>query len=169
MIVFLPVFLVIAAYCAAAQNPATRDYSKESWVTEKLSTTFVFEADGTGWREDSAAVRVQSAEAVRQFGVISLGYDAGAEKVEQFAIRVRKPDGTVVVTPDTDVRDVPSAVSQAAPMYSDIRLKQAPVKALGIGDTVEYRARKALIKAGFPGQFWQHLSIGKQGVILEET
>ena len=54
-------------------------------------------------------------------------------------VRVHKPSGRVIETPPADAQEVPLPVTQAAPMYSDLRTKQLPVKSLSVGDTLEYR------------------------------
>jgi hypothetical protein len=61
--------------------------------------------------------------------------------VEIVYLRVRKPDGTVVTTSDQEAQDMPSAVTRTAPMYSDTREKQVPVKSLSVGDTLEYQVK----------------------------
>jgi len=57
---------------AAATDSAATNYSKEAWVVEKFSSEVIFQADGTGRREQTVTVRAQSAEGVRQFGVLTI-------------------------------------------------------------------------------------------------
>ncbi len=114
----------------------------------------MFEADGTGTRETELAVRIQSQAGVQALGVLSFAYLSSNENVEFDYIRVRKPDGIVVNTPDYNVQDMPAEVTRAAPMYSDIHEKHVTVKALGVGDVLEYRARYRIFKPQVPGQFW---------------
>jgi tetratricopeptide (TPR) repeat protein len=153
----------------AAAASAALDYSKEAWVDEKLTTDIVFQADGTNRREQASVVRVQSAEGVRHFGLLTIPYDAGLEKVERVEVRVRKPDGTLIVTPDSNIQDLPAEVSRAAPMYSDLREKQVPVKSLGVGDMLEFRVLWVRTKTDIPGQFWYSQSFTNDGVVLNET
>jgi LysM repeat protein len=83
--------------------------------------------------------------------------------------RVRKADGTVVETPQASVQDVTSAATRQAPTYSDLREAQIPVKALAVGDVLEYRIRIVWTKAEVPGQFWYEHEFVKTSVVLEET
>src|ERR1043165_4096593 len=50
---------------AAKQKP---DYSQEAAVVEQLSTAYRFESDGTGKRESTLRVKVQSDAGVERFG-----------------------------------------------------------------------------------------------------
>ena len=147
---------------------AAPDYSKEAYVIERLATEAVFQSDGTGRREQTLSVRVQSAEGVRQFGVITAPYDASNERVERIEIRVRKPDGTLVTTPESNIQDLPNEVSRAAPMYSDLREKQIPVKSLGAGDLLESHIVWIRAKAEVPGQFWFGYRFVEGAVVLDE-
>ncbi len=63
-------------------------------------------------------------------------------------VRVRKADGSIVETPDSSIRDLATEVAAAAPTYSDLRQKQVPVKALGVGDVLEYSVRSSRQSAG---------------------
>ena len=60
----------------------------------------------------------------------------------------------MVVTPDYNIQDMPAEVSRSAPMYSDVHEKHVTVKALGVGDTLEYLVRYRTTKPQVPGQFW---------------
>lgn len=169
-VVRVPVF---AALLCIALTPdltgAPADYSKQALVVEKLATDVTFNADGTGQREQTYVIRVQSEEGVRAIGVLGLSYNADNENPEFVYIRVRKPDGTVVETPADSVQDVASEVSRVAPTYSDLREKQVPVKALSAGDVLEYKIRIVQTKPDVPNQFWFAYSFMKAGIVLEET
>ena len=148
---------------------APQDYSKEAVVLERFSTDLAFSADGTAQREERAVVRLQSEAGVRQFGVVTFRYEAANQRVDLIEVRVRKPDGSVVETPQTSVQDVSSEVAKAAPTYSDLREKQVPVKGLAVGDVLEYRMRLVGTRAEVPGQFWFEQEFVKGVVVLEET
>src|SRR4051794_17759005 len=53
-----------------APKPETKgqDYSRESFVIEKMHSTYTFQADGTGRKETVARIRVQSEAGVQQWG-----------------------------------------------------------------------------------------------------
>ena len=59
-----------------------------------------------------------------------------------------------MTTSDSDAQDVPSGVASQAAAYSDTRVKQLPVKGLGVGDILEWRTRTTRTAAEIPGQFW---------------
>lgn len=168
--------LLASASAAEAGKP---DYSKEAFVIETYANTIAFAADGTGTREQTAAVRIQSDAGVRQFGLLSFSYLRENERLDLAYVRVRKPDGTLVTTPESDVQEMPSEVARAAPMYTDLREKQVPVKSLGAGDVLEYQVsyqyggfrfrRYTRIRPEVPNQFWYSQSFVTGAIVLGET
>src|SRR5208283_1742336 len=121
----------------AAPDSSKPDYSKEAFVIERLATKVTEEDDGTGVREVSADVKILAEAGVKAFAVLSFTYTSANEAVEFDYVRVRKPDGTVVKTPDYDIHE-----------------KHVAVKGLGVGDVLEYLVRYRVSKAEVPGQFW---------------
>ena len=165
-----------AGWCAAAQAPAPppvkapqpTDFSKEALVFEKSSTSVREEADGIGFRENSMRIRIQSEAGVKAMAVLVFTYTASNEQVEIGYVRVRKPDGSVVVTPDYNVQDLPADITREAPIYSDIHQKHVAVKGLGVGDTLEYKVTLRTVKPEVPGQFWLEYSFEKNQIALDE-
>src|SRR6185437_2635397 len=126
----LAMSLAIAAISPAADAP---DYSKEAAVIQDFTTKVSFSATGAReWRQ-KVSVRVQSEAAVRQFGVLGFLYNSDNEQMEIEYVRVKNADGSVVETPVSSVMDIATQIAAAAPTYSDLRQKQVPVKALGVG------------------------------------
>ncbi len=162
---------LLCALCLALSNlPAAQpDYSKEPYVVEKLATDVAFSADGTDQREQVTSVRVQSEAAVRELGVLTFPYSGDSQRIEVVYVRVRKPDGTLVETPEANVQDVSSEVARQAPTYSDLREMQIPVRSLGVGDVLEFHVRSIRTEPEVPGQFWHEYKFIKKGVVLEET
>jgi hypothetical protein len=150
---------------AAAKQP---DYSKEGLVLEKVYTRVRMEADGTGIRESTSRVRVLADSGVKAMAVLTFTYTASNQQVEIGYVRVIKPDGTVVVTPDYNVQDMPADVTREAPMYSDIHQKHVAVKGLGVGDTLESKVTLRTLKPEVPGQFWLEYSFEKNLIMLDE-
>src|SRR5690348_5985162 len=130
-----------AAGTAKPGAPASPDYSKEGIVLEQYVTKVAFKADGTDSREVTAAIRVQAESGVQALAVLRLPYTSENEAVDADYIRVRKPDGSVVVTPAYNIQDLPAEVTQVAPMYSHVHEKHITVKGLSVGDILEYRVR----------------------------
>jgi hypothetical protein len=114
-------------------------------------------------------VLLQTEAAVKQFGVVTLGFAGNSEHVVFDYVRVRKPDGSVVETPLTDAQEMPQDVTRAAPFYSDLKEVQIPVRSLAVGDRLEYRAREMMTKAEAPGQFWGEHRLTEGVVVLDET
>ena len=82
---------------------------------------------------------------------------------------MRKADGSTVVTPPANVLDLPSSITREAPMYSDLKQKQIPVKALGVGDTLEFELAYINDKPLVPGQFWFSYTFTRKSVVLQEV
>jgi tetratricopeptide (TPR) repeat protein/transglutaminase-like putative cysteine protease len=154
---------------AAVSQASKKDYSKEAFVIERFSRSIAFAADGTSKREQAAVIKMQSDAGIRQFGVLAFPYNSDNEKIEIAFVRVKKTDGTVVDTPISTIQDVSSDVTRIAPMYTDLRQKQVPVKALGTGDVLEYLVRVTQTRPEAPGHFWYAQDFLSGGVVLEET
>ncbi|MBS1799767.1 MAG: DUF3857 domain-containing protein [Acidobacteria bacterium] len=162
-----PVLSQSAAPPAAAAQAS--DYSAESVVVERLDSVYRFAADGTGSREVSAVLRIQSDAAARQYGVLNFSFAGNSEHVEIDYVRARKPDGSVVETPPSGAQEMPQEVTRQAPFYSDLKEKQVPVRNLRMGDRLEYKVRVVGTKAEAPGQFWGQETLGLWAVILGES
>lgn len=156
---------------AAVSSVATNnsDYAAESIVIEHADSVYTFAADGTGFQEHTIVARVQSDAAVRSLGVLSVGYAANYQQVQFLYARVRHPDGTVVATPPTDAIEMPEPVTREAPLYSDLKDKQLPIRGLHVGDTLEWKARITTTKSQAPGQFWGQENFTDDAVVLSET
>jgi Tfp pilus assembly protein PilF len=144
------------------------EFPKEAYVFEMLHTRVRFEADGTGSREITARIRVQSEAATHELGLLRFSYASTFEALTIDYLRVHKPDGTVVVTPASDVQEVDSEVSRQAPMYTDEREKHIAVKALGTGDVLEYHLVWRVHDAVAPGHFWVIDDFVRDVICLDE-
>ena len=158
----------LAAQDAPKPTPTKPDYSKEAFVDEDDTSKLSFENDGTCMRETSTRIRIQSDAGVQHFGVLTFPYQSANETMEIEYVRVRKPDGTVVTTPNDSAQDMPSEVTRQAPFYSDLHEKHFAVKGLAPGDTLEYAARWHLTKPLAPGQFWFAHNFAHDFIVLHE-
>ena len=159
-----------SASTSSTQIPLkTPDYSQQAYVLEKYATAYSFHDDGTGEALVTVVVRVQSQAGIQQFGNIAIPYEADSQRAEFPYVRVRKPDGSVVATPSSNVQDTAAPVTLQAPMYSDLRIKQIPVSNLNPGDTLEYQIRLVRTRAQVPNQFWFAQNFFKAGIVLEES
>jgi hypothetical protein len=144
------------------------DVSKEAVVFDKLYTRVREETDGTGARQTTARVRILADAGVKDMAVLTFTYTASNQQVDIAYVRVIKPDGSVVVTPEYNIQDLPADVTRQAPMYSDIHQKHVAVRGLGVGDTLEYQETVRTIKPDVPGQFWLEYTFEKDLIVLDE-
>src|SRR5579863_4226084 len=144
------------------------DYSHEASVVELISQKEKFENDGTSSSETVARVRIQSEAGVQTYGVLNFPYAAGTSSLTIDYVRVRKPDGSVVETPAENIQDMTSQITRQAPFYSDLHEKHVAVKALGVGDVLEYRALSQTTKPLAPGQFWSAYEFTHEVIVLDE-
>ncbi len=169
--------LTIGIAQAPAGKPATEtpqaptvtaDELKEAVIIESSHTKVTYQDDGSDVREVTSVIKILSQAGVQGMAVLKFSYTSADENVEFDYVRVRKADGTVVVTPDYNIQDMPADVSRSAPMYSDVHEKHVTVKALGVGDTLEYVVRYRTTKPQVPGQFWFAYNFAKDVVTKDE-
>jgi len=144
-------------------------FSDAPYVFDFIEKHIRLEADGRGQRDTTFRVRIQSESAVREFGLIVYSYASKFESLEVDYVRVTKPDGTVLESPASDIQELDSAVSRAAPMYTDEREKHIAVKSLAIGDVLEGHLRWIVHDPMAPGHFWYDYSFYRSGICLRET
>jgi hypothetical protein len=156
---------------APPQNPpkqGPQDYSQEPYVIEELINTVSFTNDGIATQKTNVRVRIQSAGGIQEFGLLRYPYSSSIGDAEFSFVKVTKPGGLVIETPQQDVRDMSAQITVAAPFYSDLKEKQVPVKGLEIGDILEYENQfhgRAPIVAG---QFFFDSNFFTQGIVLRE-
>jgi transglutaminase-like putative cysteine protease len=143
-------------------------YSKEAVVFERLVTRVAYDSNGAGTRDKLAVIRLQSDAGVQDLAVLAFPYNQASEKVEVSYVRVRKPDGSLVVTAPQNIQDMPGSVTRYAPIYSDLHEKHVPVKSLSVGDVLEFLVRYRTFKPQVPGQFWFEYSFAKNAIVMNE-
>src|SRR6202166_4183379 len=141
--------------------------SQEAAVFDRILNRVRFENDGTEVSETEAVIRIQSQAGVEEFGRLVFGYSSATEKLEVEYVRVRKPDGHVIVTPESTAQDFAPEVLREAPMYSDYRQRHISVVALQPGDTLEYRTVTRVQTPLAAGNFWYEYTFPK-GVAVNE-
>jgi tetratricopeptide (TPR) repeat protein len=156
-----------AVLSAACQT--TLSYKAEPIVIRHSNTVIDMKADGTGEQTETMTVSVQSEAAVKQFSVVSAFYAKQSQHADFVYVRVRHPDGTTVETPLSDTQDQAAPVTQQAPFYSDLMIKQVPVKGLRVGDTLEWQTKSVRTTAEAPGQFWGAENFVRDIVIEDQT
>src|SRR5437879_12648864 len=106
------------------------DHSQEAFVVEKLRYAYRFENDGTGRREVTARIKVQSEAGVEQWGQLVVGYNSANERVEITSVRVLKLDGSTVTAPADSVQDLSITLERDVPLYPAHRQKHITVTGL---------------------------------------
>src|SRR5271165_3881992 len=144
-------------------------YSQESFVIEQMHSRYRFEADGTGRREVTARIRVQSEAGVQQWGQLQEGYNSANERVEIPYVRVLKQDGSVVKAGDDAVQDLSAPIEREAPVYTDYRQKHITVPGLRPGEVLEYDMVTVIHTPLAAGQFWTEYEFDKNSIVLDET
>ena len=170
LLAYLPVVPHDLSAQATVSQPVkgvVKEYLDEAAVVERDEVLYRFNADGTGSRVETAAIRIQSGAALQGFAVLSLPYASGTQELEIVYARVRKPDGTVIATPITDAQDQSAPTTQLAPMYSDMHVKQLPVRSLAVADTLKIQTRLTQKQAEVPGEFWGAETFGVGLVYLD--
>jgi len=122
----VPALLTIALFSASLWShpqgsSAVPDLSQEAFVLEHWNESVRFESDGSGVRETTAAIRIQSQAGVQLFGQLVFGYSTANEDLSIDYVRVRRADGQVVDTQAMSAQDFAPDVLREAPMYSDFR------------------------------------------------
>ena len=153
---------------AQVSSAKKNDHPQEAAVFERILNRARFENDGTGVEETEAVVNIQSQAGVKEFGQLVFGYSSATEKLEVEYVRVRKPDGKIVVTPESTAQDFAPDVLKEAPMYSDYRQRHISVAGLAPGDTLEYRTVTHIVSPLAAGHFWYEHTFPKSVVVNED-
>ena len=144
------------------------DYSKETFVVERLVDQAVFESDGSYFTEETARIKIQSQAALQAFGILRASYASATSTADIAYVRVIKPDGRVVETPAENILDMPTEITREAPFYSDLKEKHVAVKGLEIGDALEFQYRISVKTPLDPGQFWFAFDFFNTGICLQQ-
>src|SRR5581483_3809129 len=70
------------------KNAKPADYSQEAYVVESQRTAYRFESEGTGTKEVTGRIRVQTEAGVEALGQLVFGYSAASEKLDIKYVRV---------------------------------------------------------------------------------
>jgi tetratricopeptide (TPR) repeat protein len=164
------IFLLLSPFVAAQSQPSTSpaDTSQEGFVFEQLKESVRFENDGSGMRETTAIIRIQSQAGVQAFGQLVFGYSTATEDLKLDYVRVRTPDGQVTETPASSTQDFAPEVLQEAPMYSDFRQRHVSVVGMRPGVILEYHV-VTTVKPLAAGEFWYEYSFPEGYALTDAT
>src|SRR6266567_4841699 len=153
--ILLPVFFALFVLPGNSQTARpSGDTSREAALIQQLTTRIRYENDGTGVREVTSVILMQSQAGVQEYGQLVFGYSSATEQLEVTYVRVRKPGGQVVETPAANAQDFAPEILQSAPMYSDYRERHVTVVGLRPGDVLEYRTTTRITTPLAAGEFW---------------
>ena len=148
--------------------PVKDDYPEEAFIIEEISTNISFDNDGNSTREQTTRVRIRTDAGVQHWGLLNIPFQSATQTVQVDYARVRKPDGSTVLTPEDNIQDLDAAITRTAPFYSDLREKHIAIKSLAKGDVLEYQVRWRPIKPLVPGQFWTEYNFQHDAIVLSE-
>jgi tetratricopeptide (TPR) repeat protein len=148
----LPAAQTVKSTAARAISKSKPDLSGQEAVIEKMSLVVRYTEDGSCVRTLVVKEHILSDAGVRDAGILSIPFASAAETVTFNYMRVHKPSGEVVETPAEDAQEVAAPVTESAPMYSDLRVKQLPVRSLSVDDTLEYQVTVHATDADAPGE-----------------
>ncbi len=151
---------------AGNQKP---DYSQEAVVIEQLTTGYRYESDGTGQRDLTMRVKIQSDAGVERFGQLVFPYTSANEKLEMDYVRVRKADGSIVNATTSDIQDLSAPLAREAPIYTDLRQKHITVPGLRPGDQLEFRLVWNIHSPLAQNHFWvEHDFVTRGPIVLND-
>ncbi len=143
------------------------DRAHEPFIYEQVRGKMRYENDGSGTREITARLRVQTPAGLSKAGQLVFDYNAANEKIEIREVKVTKPDGSVITAGPEAVQDLSAPVTREAPMYTDARQKHVTVPGVAVGDIIEYDVLTTY-QPLLPGQFWQAWSFVDNAISLDE-
>jgi tetratricopeptide (TPR) repeat protein/transglutaminase-like putative cysteine protease len=152
----------------STQNRMQAARAQEPLVIEQYLMGVRYENDGTGERDLTVRIHVQTDAGAQQLRTLLFNYDSANERMDVRYLRVRKADGTVVNAGAEATKDATPAAMRDAPAYADCKEKHIAVPALAAGDTLEYEIATRIIAPAAPGEFWFQHNFLRGGAALDE-
>ena len=167
---FVPAYCAFAGLCQSVPSPAPTpaSYANEALVIERAETTYKYNEDGTGERVTFMRIKVQTEAGATEFSVVSFPFASSSEIPTLDSLVVHHPDGTSTETPASDGMEMPAPVTQQAPLYSDLKMLQVPVRSLRASDVLELSVHFQRKNPEAAGQFWGTYPLTKNYVVLSE-
>ncbi len=170
----IAVLLLFVSVAVTQQLPPAQstsgqpDYSQEAYVIQSQRTVYRFENDGTGRKEVTARIRVQTEAGVELFGQLIFGYSSANESVQIPYVRVLKSGGVVVTAPASAIQDLTAPVAREAPVYTDFHQKHLTVPGLRPGEILEYQVVTTINTPLAPNEFWMEHRFFDAGIVLDD-
>src|SRR5271167_4526541 len=87
--------LAVSLPAKPAPAPSEVEFAGEDYVVLREARKVRFENDGTGQIETTTRVRLLTDTAVRQWGLLTMPYDAGSQSLDLKDVRVERSSGEV--------------------------------------------------------------------------
>jgi tetratricopeptide (TPR) repeat protein len=149
----LLVALALAAHGFADDQGKDKEPSKDFEI-EQLQTTYQYQNDGTGSVTQSSRIRVLTEAGRDAIGQFYFSYSSSLEDLRIGYFRTVKKDGTQLPVDPAQAVDTASPISQAAPMFSDVKIKVMVARDLAVGDALEYEYTRVVRVPLKAGDFW---------------
>jgi len=165
------VFAAIVAFAAhaSADIKAKEQERSKDLKFERLDTTYRYENDGRGEIIQGARIRVLTEAGRDAIGQFYFSYASELEDIKIDYFRTIKKDGTVLAVDPALAINMASPVSQAAPMFSDLKLKVMVAKDLAVGDALEYQFTRVVQVPLKAGDFWALHYQNRMNMVDSET
>ena len=137
------------------QSPKKKDAEPSpDVVVERLETTYRYQDDGTGEVVEYKRFRIVTEAGRAAVGQAYFVYSSRLQELRIDFLRTLKHDGSRVEADPSQALDVASPVTQAAPTFSDVKIKALPAPKLDVGDALEFQATTFIRTPLKPGDFW---------------
>ncbi|MCI0656159.1 MAG: DUF3857 domain-containing protein, partial [Acidobacteria bacterium] len=178
-VVFLLVLSLLApTVCSvAAQEPAAQPKEKKKksvpLVIEEREVSYRVENSGAMEIRERMRVHILTQEGREAFGQVGVPYRSKLGEVKFLYVRTIRPSGEVLEAAVDSPLEIPAAVTQQAPQFTDLMIIVVPASGLQVGDRLEYAVLYTLDKPLKPGDFWlsyipiRQLKVGREKVTLD--
>lgn len=159
-VVLLLVLCVVAppVWPAAAQEPPSLPKQKKEksipLVIDEREVSYRIENSGEMEIHERLKVHVLTQEGREAFGQVAVPYRSMLGTVKFLYVRTIRSNGEVLEAAVDSPLEVPAAVTQQAPQFTDVMIKVVPASGLQVGDRLEYAVLHSLERPFKPGDFW---------------
>lgn len=146
--------MLVATLHGFADDDAKDKQPSKDVEIESMQTTYRYENNGTGSITQSSRIRILTEAGRDAVGQFYFSYSSGLEDLKIDYFRTVKKDGTQLPVDPSQAVETASPISQAAPMFSDVKVKVMVARDLAVGDALEYQFERAVRVPLKPGDFW---------------
>ncbi len=168
------IMLIAATFCRGAQESSKKEPEPaRDIIIERVETTYRYQNDGTGEIIEHKRLRVLTDAGRNAVGQVYFPYSTRLQDLKIDFLKTLKRDGTQVAADPAQALEVADAVSQIAPMFTDIKIKALVAPKLEVGDALEFQATTTIRTPLKPGDFWaiyyptQSLVVESEIVVLD--